>query len=142
MQHLMFAANYTAYPGLWEPGWWLADEEDYPLSEELARDISIWIDTYEREHVCGSPGSSAWLQEGHLLVARLNAELMPRGYAVWPAFDLSCQSPVLRRMGADFREERLAIDDAQLRELVVTSNELLAKHHLPLIPITESDAAH
>jgi hypothetical protein len=82
---------------------------------------------------------SEWYSAGYLLVARVNAELMPLGFAVWPAFEWTADSLVPRKMRADFREERLSISDAQMQRLIESSNDLLAAHHLPLILVLGSD---
>jgi hypothetical protein len=56
----MFEADQGAAPGLWEPGWVNVDQSSYPvnaLSEDLLRDMTEWVDTYERAYLSG--GSSA-----------------------------------------------------------------------------------
>jgi hypothetical protein len=148
MQHLMFQPEQGAAPGLWGPGWVQLDDESYPasaVSEGLLRDMTEWVMVYERAYLAGGDRAldslgSEWHSEGYLLVARVNAELMPRGFAVWPAFEGTTEGLVTRKMGDDFREQRLSVTDAQIERLVESSNELLAAHHLPLIPVAEPDA--
>jgi hypothetical protein len=145
----MFQPDQGAAPGLWGPGWVQLDDESYPasaVSEGLLRDMTEWVMVYERADLASAGWASnllgsEWYSEGYLLVARVNAELMPRGFAVWPAFEWTNEGLVTHKMGADFREQRLSVTNAQIGRLVETSNELLAAHRLPLIPVGEPDAA-
>jgi hypothetical protein len=141
MRHLMLEPDEGAAPGLWIPGWVNVDESSYPvseISEDLLRDRYQWVDVYETAFVSdGDRGidalTPAWHRAGFLLSARANAELLPRGFAVWPAWTWAPDGLVTLEMRADFRENRLDISEARMQRLIESSNELLALHNLPLI---------
>jgi hypothetical protein len=143
----MFEPDQGAAPGLWKPGWVNLGNGSYPvsaISENLLQDMTEWVMVYERAYLAGGSRAinslaSDWYSEGYLLVARVNVELMPLGYAVWPAFEWTSDSLVPRKMRADFRKKRLRISDAQMLLLIESSNDLLAAHRLPLIPAAGSN---
>jgi hypothetical protein len=145
MRHLMFEADQGAAPGVWGPGWVMLGGS-YPvteLSERLAEDMTTWVDDYERAFLRDDHRDMGdeWHRRGYLLAARANAELMPLGYALWPAFEWTPNSLVPRNLRADFREDRLVISEARMQRLVESSNNLLAAHYLPLIPATTAKPA-